>query len=182
MKHGILKYLLLAAMPLFFDGGEGGGTGDGDGASDNNNSDNSGGTTSAQSTTTTATPQPEVVSISKEQFESIQQAVGEMATERAITKATEDIAARVPDFKLSEVHAHLKELHKTDPARAEALNNPAGWEMVWKAEIAPARVEADAVNHGRKAADDPERDGIVSKLRSGDGSIYDRAKLYEKYL
>ena len=181
MKHGILKYLLLAAMPLFFDGGEGGGTGDGDGVNGNDGSDNSGGAT-PESTATTTTSQPEIVSISKEQFESIQQAVGEMATERAITKATEDIAARVPDFKLSEVHSYLKELHKTDPKRAAELNTPAGWEMVWKAEIAPARVEADAVNHGRKAADDPERDGIVSKLRSGDGSIYDRAKLYEKYL
>lgn len=180
MKHGILKYLLLAAMPLFFDGGEGGGA---DGGMDGNDGgDNSGGATPPPSAPPAAAAQPDVVSISKEQFESLQQAVGEMATERAITKATEDIAARVPDFKLSEVHAHLKELYKTDPARAEALNNPAGWEMVWKAEIAPARVEADAVNHGRKAADDPERDGIVSKIRSGDGSIYDRAKLYEKYL
>lgn len=180
MKHGILKYLLLAAMPLFFDGGEGGGV---DGGMDGNDGgDNSGGATPPPSAPPAAAAQPDVVSISKEQFESIQQAVGEMATERAITKATEDIAARVPDFKLSEVHAHLKELHKTDPARAEALNNPAGWEMVWKAEIAPARVEADAVNHGRKAADDPERDGIVSKIRSGDGSINDHAKLLEKYL
>ena len=182
MKHGILKYLLLAAMPLFFDGGEGGGTGDGDGVNGNDGSDNSGGATPPPSAPPAAAAQPDVVSISKEQFESIQQAVGEMATERAITKATEDIAARVPDFKLSEVHSYLKELHKTDPKRAAELNTPAGWEMVWKAEIAPARVEADAVNHGRKAADDPERDGIVSKIRSGDGSIYDRAKLYEKYL
>ena len=180
MKHGILKYLLLAAMPLFFDGGEGGGA---DGGMDGNDGgDNSGGATPPPSAPPAAAAQPDVVSIPKEQFESIQQAVGEMATERAITKATEDIAARVPDFKLSEVHSYLKELHKTDPKRAAELNTPAGWEMVWKAEIAPARVEADAVNHGRKAADDPERDGIMSKIRSGDGSIYDRAKLYEKYL
>ena len=149
MRRGILKYLLLAAMPLFFDGGEGGGA---DGWMDGNDGgDNSGGATPPPSAPPAAAAQPDVVSISKEQFESIQQAVGEMATERAITKATEDIAARVPDFKLSEVHAHLKELHKTDPARAEALNNPAGWEMVWKAEIAPATVTPDPVNHGRRA-------------------------------
>lgn len=182
MKHGILKYLLLAARPLFFDGGEGGGTGDGDGASDNNNSDNSGGTTPAQSTTTTATPQPEVVSISKEQFESIQQAVGEMATERAITKATEDITTRVPDFKLSEVHAHLKELHKTDPARAEALNNPVGWEMVWKAEIAPATVTPDPVNHGRRFDDSGSRKDLISKAQNGDASILELTDFFMKHV
>ena len=177
---GMFKYLLLAIMPLFFDGGEGGGS---ENFGDEGGEDNSGGATPATTPAAAAavTP-PDVVSISREQFESMQQAVGEMASERAVTKATEDIVSRVPDFKLADVHAYLKELHKTDPARAEALNNPVGWEMVWKAEIAPTKVEADAVNHGRKAADDPERDGIISKIRSGDGSIYDRAKLYEKYL
>ena len=175
---GMLKYLLLAAMPLFFDGGEGGGSGgEGDGGEGDG-----GGATPPPPVPAAAAPQSDVLTIPREQFESIQQAVGEMASERAVAKATEDIVSRVPDFKLSDVHAHLKELYKTDPARAEALNNPVGWEMVWKAELAAAKVEADAVNHGRKAAEDPERDGIISKIKSGDGSIYDRAKLYEKYL
>ena len=182
MKHGILKYLLLAAMPLFFDGGEGGGTGDSDGVSDNDGIDNSGGATSAQSTTTTATPQPEVVSIPKEQFESIQQAVGEMATERAIAKATEDIAARVPDFKLSEVHSYLKELHKTDPKRAAELNTPAGWEMVWKAEIAATVVTPDPVNHGRRFDDSGSRKDLISKAQNGDASILELTDFFMKHV
>ncbi len=180
MKHGILKYLLLAILPLFFDGGEGGGA---DGGMDGNDGgDNSGGATPPPSAPPAAAAQPDVVSISKEQFESIQQAVGEMATERAITKATEDIAARVPDFKLSEVHAHLKELHKTDPARAEALNNPAGWEMVWKAEIAPATVTPDPVNHGRRFDDSGSRKDLISKAQNGDASILELTDFFMKHV
>lgn len=178
---GFLKVLLLAIMPLFFDGGEGGG-GDAGASNDGGGATDGGGQAAAQAATPAATADPNVVSIPKEVLEQLTSTVGEMATERANAAAERDIASRVPGFSLSAVHQYLKEMHKTDPAGAMALNNPKGWEMVYKAEIAPAKVEADAVNHGRKAADNPERDGIVSKLRSGDGSLGDRANLFEQYL
>ena len=184
MIKNFVKFLLLAVMPLFFVGDEGGGSTVDDGGSADNSGD--GGQQSAaatpQSQSQAATQDTNIVSIPKEVFEKLTSTVGEMASERAVSKAEAEIVSRNPGFKLNEVHAYLKEIHKTDPNRAESLNNPAGWEMVYKAEIAPAKVEADAVNHGRKAADNPERDGIISKIKSGDGSLSDRAKLYEQYL
>ena len=185
MIKSFLKFLLLAVMPLFFVGDEGGGSTVDDGGSADNSGDGgqqSAAATPPQGQSQTATQDTNIVSIPKEVFEKLTSTVGEMASERAISKAEAEIVSRNPGFKLNEVHAHLKEIYKTDPNRAESLNNPAGWEMVYKAEIAPAKVEADAVNHGRKAADNPERDGIISKIKSGDGSLSDRAKLYEQYL
>ena len=181
MKN-FLKFFLLAAMPLFFDGGEGGGSDAGASADGEGATDGSGQAAAQAAAPATATTAPDVVSIPKEVLEQLTSTVGEMATERAVSRAQAEIVARNPDFNLTAVHAHLKEIHKSDPARAEALNNPAGWEMLWKAELASAKVEADAVNHGRKAADNPERDGIISKIRSGDGSLGDRANLFEQYL
>lgn len=48
-----------------------------------------------------------------------------------IIKTIEDIKSRIPSFKISAVYSHLKELNKTKPNEAQALNNPIGWEKVW---------------------------------------------------
>ena len=48
-----------------------------------------------------------------------------------IIKVAHDIKSRIPEFNISEVYKYLKELHKTNPSEAQALNHPIGWEEVW---------------------------------------------------
>jgi hypothetical protein len=106
----------------------------------------------------------------------------ELLQERANTTAESDIKNRIPDFKISDVHSHLKEMYKTDPNKATALNNPAGWEMLWKAELAPRSVTPDAVNSGRNVDTDGGRSALRERVRNGEASVHERSSLFEKYL
>lgn len=186
MSKALIQFLLLAILPLFFtdpnDGGGDGGANNGDGTGAEGSGAGQPATPPADTITTTTPPPSDVVSISREDFNRLASTVGDMATERANAAAEKDIVSRVPGFSLSAVHEHLKEMHKTDPAGAEALNNPKGWEMVFKAEIASKAPSPDAVNHGRNTRDDAGRAELASKLKSGEGSIEDRAEYFSKYL
>lgn len=45
--------------------------------------------------------------------------------------AVMDIRSRIKDFNIGLVFNYLKELNRADSNKAEALNNPIGWEEIW---------------------------------------------------
>jgi len=124
----------------------------------------------------------DAVTLSREELAQLTAPMQELLQERAVNNAVADIKGRVSDFNLDAVHNHLKEIHKTDPARAEALNNPSGWELLYKAEIAPKSVSADAVNSGRNVDAEGGRQALINRVKQGDASVHERASIFEKYL
>lgn len=170
------------------DPGEGGGSDGGDGGIEPPADIGSGGGTPADSNTHNSPSDPgggatipDTVSVPRDQFEKIASSVEQMETAAAINAAVSDISARVPGFDLGKVHAHLQEMHKTDPDGAKLLNNPKGWEMLWKAEIADADVNADPVNGGRKSEGGGRRE-LIDRIRNGEADASERASLLGKYL
>lgn len=122
------------------------------------------------------------VTLSREELAQLVAPIQEYQQERAVNSAVADIKSRIGDFDLSQVHDHLKEIHKSNPERAAALNTPAGWELLWKAELASKSVSADAVNAGRNVDGEGGRSALIERVKNGDASVHERASIFEKYL
>jgi len=187
MKH-FLKFLMMAIAMYIVEPGDGGGSDGGDGGieppSDGGGSSDVPGGSDGKPNPNDPGGAPatsDTVSVPRDQFEKIAASVEQMETVAAINAAVSDISARVPGFDLGKVHAALQEMHKTDPEGANLLNNPKGWEMLWKAEIADADVAADAVNGGRKSEGGGRRE-LIDRIRNGEADASERAGLLGKYL
>ena len=163
--------LLMMAVYISFGENEGGGSSEyeGEAASD-------------IPATTSETQNNDSVTMSREELQQLLAPMQEYSQEKAVTAATSDIQSRIPEFDLGKVHDFLKEMHKTNPAQAEAMNNPQGWELLHLREFAGKTVNADAVNGGRNVASDGGRNEIVARLKAGEGSRFDAENLLEKYL
>lgn len=171
-KWSIFKILMMAFWIPFNEDDGMGGADDGDAGGDGSN-------TPAEPT---PNPNNDSVTLSREELSQLTAPMQELLQERAVNNAVSDIKGRFGDFDLSAVHTHLKELHKSDPAKAEALNTPAGWELIWEAKLSPKSVSADAVNSGRNVDADGGRGALVDRVRNGEASIHERASLFEKYV
>lgn len=179
-----LQLLMMAVAMYVIDPGEGGGDGSGSDAIDPPTDGSTPGGSDAGSTPGDAAGGSEgsdAVSVPRDQFERLTASVEQMENAAAISAAVSDISARIPGFDLAKVHAHLKEMHKTDPEGAKALNTPKGWEMLYKAEIADGDVNADPVNGGRKSEGGGRRE-LIDRIRNGEADAGERASLLGKYL
>lgn len=89
--------------------------------------------------------------------------------EKAVSTAVAGIKADYPTFDESKIIDKLKEIHKTDPEKAAALNNPAGWELLHLKHFEPKDVGNDDFDSGRKNKDTPfDHDEALSKAKTGD--------------
>ena len=100
----------------------------------------------------------------------------------ALDTVLSNLKSKHPEFKAEDIENHLKELYKTDPEKAESLNNAVGYELVYLQEFAPKPVDNDEVNFGRNGGVD-RRDEVRDKIKDG-GSITfeDKRTLLSKYL
>lgn len=171
--RSFLTILMMAFMVRFGEDDGMGGADDGDAGGDDGKA-------------SPAEPTPpnnnDSVTLSREELAQLTAPMQELLQERAVNNAVSDIKGRFGDFDLNAVHTHLKELHKSDPAKAEALNNPAGWELIWEAKLSPKSVTADAVNSGRNVDADGGRGALVDRVKNGEASVHERASLFEKYV
>lgn len=184
MKRNFLFRLLFCFFSIIDDDG-GGGDGDAPQATDNQNTDPS---TAPQQQDAANTPPPAVndndtVKINKSDFEYIKSIVEEKRNADSIAAADSAIKTHLPDFDLQKVGNHLKELAKTEPEKAAALNNPTGWMIVHNQLKSgnPAPV-ADAVNHGRNSNNSSNLSDLVLKIGNGNGGIAAKAAFYEQFL
>lgn len=102
--------------------------------------------------------------------------------EKAVNEAVAKIKEKHADFDQSKVYDHLKELAKTDPERAQALNNPIGWENVWH-DIKPVEPNNDEFYLGREVSPADQNEEIYEKLNNeGSISVDEEMLLYGKHL
>lgn len=88
-----------------------------------------------------------------------------------------------PEFDDSKIVERLKEIHKTDPAKAESLNNSAGWELLHIQEFAPKKVENDFFDLGRNGEYEDRSEEMMKKVEGGEWlSVEDELEVYGKLL
>lgn len=133
-------------------------------------------------TPTVATPDPskkieELETKLKEQEEFISQ----QKNQTAITEAISDIKTRMADFDEKAVYEHLKKMNETDPKKAQAYNNPIGWENIWN-QIKPVAPSNDRFTRGRNTEPVNRDDEVFSLVKSGGATLADEADVVAKYL
>jgi hypothetical protein len=109
------------------------------------------------------------------ELEEMRYFVAEKKREEAINQSTKDIQSRHKDFDMDKVAEYLSNLYKTDPQKAERLNNSTGFELVWLNELAPKEVKNDDITGGRNngVSDD---EALQEKIRNGEATFDDEAK------
>lgn len=134
------------------------------------------------------TPAPQEAPTAKETAEAekamfdeeSQELLNLLKIERATRLAIDEIKKRMNDFDERKVESYLKELNKKDPARANSLNNPIGWELVWE-RIKPREVADDELQY--KKDDASYQKGLEEKLSKGEGlSLEEQAEFLRKNL
>ncbi|MDD2267656.1 hypothetical protein [Sulfuricurvum sp.] len=167
-------HILMMAFACWFDepGDAGGGEGGGDELP---------GDATPPSNPNPAPAGDEHITLSKAQLAELVEPINEYRQEKAVNAAVSDIASRHEGFDIKKVGEYLNELFKTDPKKAEDLNDPKGWELLWMRELAPKSVKADEVNGGRNVSGESDRGDLIKKINSGNGSIEDHTELFMKY-
>lgn len=100
---------------------------------------------------------------------------------QAVNEAILNIKSKMADFDEKAVYEHLKELNKTDPAKAQMYNNPIGWENIWN-EIKPKDTKNDNVSYGRNTQNVNRDDEVLELVKSGNASMKDEVDLIGKFL
>jgi hypothetical protein len=73
----------------------------------------------------------EKVELSPEEVELFRRHAYETERQNKIKEAVATIKRTTPDFDFEAVKNHLIGVYKKDKKKAEELNNPIGWELVW---------------------------------------------------
>jgi len=89
------------------------------------------------------------------------------AREEALSIASDDIKQRIPNFDMNKVVAGVRELAKTDKARAQRyVSSAEGLELYWQHHLANVET-SDDVNSGSNGGGS-SFEGILEKARGGD--------------
>lgn len=194
----MLFRLFFSLMFLKIDSGDGAGSGDGgsgefdydalniDNADNPNNSNNSDSNPGVQppkqnNDNDKSSDEDTKVKDLESKIEEQQKFIDEQKNIQAINEAVGDIKNRISDFSIDAVYAHLKEMHKTDPQKANAYNNPIGWENIWN-QIKPNDVKNDRVNYGRNTAPVERDEEVFAMVKNGGASFKDEADVLGKLL
>ena len=113
---------------------------------------------------------PELDEETKKKLEKVEELAEfkrEQDIKEAINSAVSSIKEGHPDFDIEQVASYLKDLNEKNPAKAEMLNNPAGWELIHLKHFAK---DAEGVfDPGRGKADEPfEFEKVQKKALTGD--------------
>jgi uncharacterized protein (UPF0335 family) len=99
--------------------------------------------------------------------------------EKMLNDAIGKLQSEHKGFDAEAVKTRLKEIHKEDPARAEELNNPLGWENLWLKELSPKEVQNDNISFGRNVDPVDRHEEFMEKIGSGEGlSLDEQARFF----
>ena len=114
-----------------------------------------------------------------EKLEKLEKAEKARSNQEAVEVAVTEIKGRYPDFDPEAVEEYLNELHKTDPEKAEALNNPIGWENVYH-QIKPLEPAHDEFNLGENIGGEDQSEEIFKKVKTeGTVSLQEQAAVLD---
>lgn len=100
---------------------------------------------------------------------SLDEIVSKKQKEEAVNTAVASIKTDYPTFDESKIIDKLKEIQKTDPAKAAALNNPAGWELLHLKHFESRKVDNDEFDSSRSSRNEPfDHDEALGKAKTGD--------------
>ena len=127
---------------------------------------------------------------SKTDVDKLQKQIDELQadkTARERATATSDAIKELGDkhngFDSNKVKEYLTELNKTNPDKANMLNNPVGWENVWLNEFASKEVDNDNPAFGRNIAPVDRSEEVLEKVKDGEWlSVEDELQVYGKHL
>jgi hypothetical protein len=104
-------------------------------------------------------------------------------SEVATNKAISELSSKHNGFDSNKVKEYLVGLNKTDPEKANMLNNPVGWENVWLNEFASVDVDNDNPNFGRNITPVDRSEEVLEKVKDGEWlSVDDELEIIGKYL
>jgi len=90
----------------------------------------------------------------KQTLEELRAFKEEAQMKQAIEDASDALREEYPSFDLEKISTLLKEMHKSDPAKAERYNNPRGWETLHLKHFEGSEEEGSFLP-GRKSAVEP---------------------------
>jgi hypothetical protein len=103
--------------------------------------------------------------------------------DQATQNAISEIKGKYADFDANKVKEFLVNLNKTDPKKANALNNPIGWENIYLTQFAPKNVENDDVSFGRNVDPVERGEEVMERVKNGEIiSVDDELSIYGKLL
>lgn len=114
----------------------------------------------------------------KSELEELKKFRDDLSNERAVYEANAALTKEYPDFDIAKITSKLKEIAKTDPDKASALNNPTGWENLHLRHFAKREEGGDPFDPGRKGADEPFDFDATQKAALG-GDKRSLNKLFE---
>ncbi len=127
---------------------------------------------------------------SKSDVDKLQKQVDELTadktareSETATSNAIKELGDKHNGFDSNKVKEYLTELNKTNPDKANMLNNPVGWENVWLNEFAHKEVDNDNPAFGRNIAPVDRSEEVLEKVKDGKWlSVEDELQVYGKHL
>ncbi len=125
---------------------------------------------------------------SLEELKAMQKKIQELEADKearenqeAQQRAISNLEQKYDGFDANAVKDYLVELNKTDPDKAQALNNSVGWENVWITELAP-KVDNDAISFGRNVAPVDRSEEVLEKVNEGTVTFADEQDVLGKLL
>lgn len=160
-------FRILGALGMFglsIDGGDGGGGGDNPPAGDNPLGDED-----IKDNDVLDGDKDNKLKDLESKVKSLDEIVTKKQQEEAVNTAVSNIKKDYPTFDDKKILDKLNEINKTDPKRAEALNNPAGWELLHLKYFQPKDVDNDDFDGGRNNKNTPfDHDEAMGKAKTGD--------------
>lgn len=183
-------YLLLASLGMFGnyvvddDGaGSSGDVGDidiDDDGADDDGADDGG---KEKKPSTSESSEPDDIKTLKQQIDDLKKDKEQRDKQEAHNQVVSNLQTKYPEFDADKIKNHLVEMYKTDPEKAEGLNNELGFELLYLQEFAPKNVDNDEVEFGRNNGGTSRVDEVREKVKSGGSlSFEDKRTLLGKYL
>lgn len=90
---------------------------------------------------------PSHIQVDEDEWKQMRSAVSTIQRERVFESTMEELRKEFPNFDQIQVIERLRDIHQKDPAKAEQLNTPMGFRMLWL-ELERSSVPQDPVNQG----------------------------------
>jgi uncharacterized protein (UPF0335 family) len=129
----------------------------------------------------TSTGGSEDIEALRKQIEELQADKEARESAEAQNQAIAQLQNQYDGFDSKAVKDYLVELNKTDPEKAESLNNQVGWENVWLTQIAP-KVNNDVVSFGRNVPPVDRTEEVLEKVNNGTVTFADEQDVLGKLL
>lgn len=103
-----------------------------------------------------------------------------MRQERTLNEMEREFQMEYPDFKMSDVLGHIKEVQKENPALAERLFTPVGIENIYLKHFKGKKSADDEFDTGRAISGSANSDEMISKINRGEASDSEKLNFYKR--